>query len=224
MPTQAVEDYVKAIYKLESLARPVSTNDLAEKTGTTPAAVTKMLKHLAGLRLVVYTPYYGVYLTEAGTRVALEVIRHHRLIELYLHQAMGYSWDQVDAEADQLEHVISEEFEAKIDALLGHPTFCPHGDPIPTADGMLVETRLQCLNECSAGDAVLIARVRDTKADILRDLAAKRMTLSAEILVLDRNASDNSLTIQIAGKRHEIDSSLAASVFVSPKLEIEAVS
>src|ERR1700712_765242 len=113
MRSAVVEDYVKTIYKLQTQTEKVSTSALAERTGTTAAAVTKMLKHLDQLNLVAYTPYYGVRLTPVGEKIALEVIRHHRLLELYLAQAMGYSWDEVDAEAEKLEHVISEEFEAR---------------------------------------------------------------------------------------------------------------
>src|SRR5437016_2744568 len=125
--SQAVEDYVKQIYKLQTEGKSVSNNDLARRLRSTPAAITKMMKQLAEHRLIDYTPYYGVRLTEAGERIALEVIRHHRLIELYLHEALGYSWDEVDAEAEKLEHHISEDFEDRIDRMLRHPLVDPHG-------------------------------------------------------------------------------------------------
>ncbi|BDI32320.1 DNA-binding protein [Capsulimonas corticalis] len=213
--SQAVEDYLKAIYKLQSVTAPVTTSALAEKVGISAAAATKMLKQLDGMRLISYIPYHGATLTESGCKIALEVIRHHRLIEQYLHQAMGYAWDQVDAEAEQLEHAISEEFEARIDELLGYPETCPHGDPIPRANGALVDSRRQTLGECAAGDWVRIERVRDTDSALLRELTQRRMGLHTQIFVSDRH-SDNSLTILVAGTSHLVHEPMLASVFVTP--------
>jgi len=219
MPTAVVEDYAKAIYKMQTETEAVSTSALAERTGTSAAAVTKMLKHLAALRLITYTPYHGARLTPSGEKIALEVIRHHRLLELYLAQAMGYSWDQVDAEAEKLEHVISEDFETRIDALLGHPQICPHGDPIPGPDGTLTERRLDTLAECACGQTVRIARVRDSNADILRALASHGLLLQAEVRILERNAVTNQLTVEVDGQPHILDARLTASVFVVPMEE-----
>ena len=216
MQSAVVEDYVKIIYKLQTQTDTVSTSALAERTGTTAAAVSKMLKHLAQLNLVSYTPYHGVRLSTMGEKIALEVIRHHRLLELYLAQAMGYSWDQVDAEAEKLEHVISEEFEERIDTLLGHPRSCPHGDPIPGPDGTLVEERLRTLSECQAGEVVAIARVKDTDAAVLRALTARAMVLETTVTVLDRDEIDHLLTIQVGDRQQIIGQALATSVFVAP--------
>ncbi len=215
MHTAAVEDYVKTIYKLQTQTETVSTSALAERTGTTAAAVTKMLKHLAQLNLVSYTPYHGVRLSPMGEKIALEVIRHHRLLELYLAQAMGYSWDQVDAEAEKLEHVISEEFEERIDTLLGHPRSCPHGDPIPGPDGTLVEERLRTLSECQPGEVVAIARVKDEDAAVLRALTARVMRLQTVIAVLDRDSIDGLLTVQVGDQQHILGPALAGSIFVT---------
>ncbi len=214
MPTVAVQDYLKTIYKLQAQDDAVSTSALADRAGTTMAAVTKMLKHLAALHLVSYTPYHGVRLTPPGEKIALEVIRHHRLLELYLAEAMGYPWDAVDAEAEKLEHVISEEFEARIDALLGHPHACPHGDPIPSADGTLIETRLRALGECRTGETVAIARVKDTNAEVLRALAARAMRLHTVVSVVERDALDGLLTVDVGGSRHVLGPALSGSVFV----------
>ncbi len=222
MRSAAVEDYVKTIYKLQTQTETVSTSALAERTGTTAAAVTKMLKHLDTLHLVAYTPYHGVRLTPMGEKIALEVIRHHRLLELYLAQAMGYSWDEVDAEAEKLEHVISEEFEARIDALLGYPRACPHGDPIPTPDGTLVEERLRALSECAPGETVTVARVKDTNAAVLRALTQRVIHLHTVVTVLERDAIDGLLTVQVGSGRQIIGASLAGSVFVQPCQEIES--
>ncbi len=219
MRTTAVEDYVKIIYKLQTQTEAVSTSALAERTGTTAAAVTKMLKHLAQLQLVSYTPYYGARLSPMGEKIALEVIRHHRLLELYLAQAMGYSWDQVDAEAEKLEHYISEEFEARIDALLGHPRTCPHGDPIPSRDGTLVEEHLQSLSECRPGEVVTIARVKDTDAEVLRALSARLMHLQTVVSILERDSIDGLLTVQVGDQQYVLGPALSGSIFVQPAIE-----
>ncbi len=219
MRSAVVEDYVKIIYKLQTESDTVSTSALAERTGTTAAAVTKMLKHLAEIHLVSYTPYYGARLTPMGEKIALEVIRHHRLLERYLAQAMGYTWDMVDAEAERLEHVISEEFEERIDALLGHPETCPHGDPIPSADGTLVEQRLRRLSECLPGEVVVIARVKDSSADVLRALSARAMSLDAAVIVMSHDEIDHLLTVQVGDQRHVIGPELSGSVFVQTKIE-----
>src|SRR5215203_3693768 len=133
----AIEDYLKAIYTLGRTQAQVTTSSLADHLGFKPASVTGMLKTMADLRLVAYTPYHGVELTMAGEQIALEVVRHHRLIELYLVEALGYGWDEVHDEAERLEHHISEKLEARIAAHLGEPAFDPHGDPIPTLEGTL---------------------------------------------------------------------------------------
>src|SRR3990172_692831 len=131
MQTQAVEDYLKAIYELQAGQKQVSTTALSERLAVAPASVTGMVKKLAALKLVDHQPYQGVTLKPAGEKIALEVVRHHRLVESYLSEALGVPWDQVHAEADKWEHVLSEDMEDRIDALLGHPTTDPHGAPIP---------------------------------------------------------------------------------------------
>src|SRR3990172_2228408 len=159
--SHTVEDYLKAIYGLQEDAGKVSTNALAEKLGVSPASVTGMVKKLAEdrPRLVDYEKHHGVTLTPAGRKIALEIIRHHRLIELYLQQALGYSWDQVDAEAEKLEHVISEEFEDRIAAMLGQPEYDPHGDPIPTKEGIIAAPAGERLTDLTAGQRGRVARV-----------------------------------------------------------------
>src|SRR5262245_48344967 len=159
--SQAVEDYVKAIYKLQDGGEAVSTNDLARKMGKTAAATTKMIRHLAESKLIDYTKHYGVRLTPAGEKVALETIRKHRLLELYLHQALGYGWDEVDAEAEKLEHHISEEFEDRIDRMLDFPSTDPHGDPIPTREGTIAPPKGKPLSESEPGERLVILRVKD---------------------------------------------------------------
>src|SRR5436309_6109180 len=162
--TSAVEDYAKAIYALERRDEgAVSTNALAERLGVTPASASGMVKRLDEMGLVSHEPYRGVQLTREGLRVALEVMRHHRLLELYLAEQLGVPWDRVHAEAEVLEHVLSEDLEKLIAAKLGDPTHDPHGDPIPTADLRMPEEETACLAELEPGAAGTFVRVPDSE-------------------------------------------------------------
>src|SRR3989304_6680339 len=151
MITQAIQDYLKVIYKIEETGGSPTTNIIAERLNVTQPSVTGMTKKLAEMNLITYTPYQGVQLTEAGRKIALEVIRHHRLLELYLARAMGYSWDRVHQEAEKLEHFISEEFEDKMAEMLGQPTSDPHGAPIPAKDGTIAVLDSVRLTSLSVG-------------------------------------------------------------------------
>src|SRR5579864_9408381 len=158
--TQAIEDCAKAIYALELRdCEQVSTNAIAERIGVTPASASGMVKRLGELGLVEHRPYRGVSLTEDGRRVALEVMRHHRLLELYLVKTLGVSWDRVHAEAEVLEHVLSEELEERIAAKLGHPTHDPHGDPIPTPDLTIAAAPSLSLQALEPGTCGRFARI-----------------------------------------------------------------
>ncbi len=150
MVSPTTEEYLKIIYKLQHKRQRVKTSDLALARQVTPAAVTHMVKKLARMRLLVYTSYHGVELTPAGEKIALRVIRLHRLLELYLKEALGYSWDRVHEEAEKLEHHISEEFEERIFEALGRPAFDPHGDPIPTKEGEVHEANFTPLSDAEA--------------------------------------------------------------------------
>ncbi|MEZ4632605.1 MAG: metal-dependent transcriptional regulator [Deinococcales bacterium] len=164
-----MEDYLKAIHELGEEG--VKTQKLADSLGINPASVTGMLKKLAELKLVSYVPYQGVSLTEAGKRVALEVLRHHRLLETYLAEVLGYAWHEVHEEAERLEHHISEDFEARIAAFLGEPTYDPHGDPIPRSDLSMPQNLGQPLSSFNIGDELCITRITDQKSDFLAFLA-----------------------------------------------------
>jgi DtxR family Mn-dependent transcriptional regulator len=212
--SQAVEDYVKAIYKLQIEGQSVSTTDLARKMGTSAAAATKMIKHLAECNLIDYTKYYGVRLTSAGEKVALETIRHHRLIELYLHQALGYGWDEVDAEAEKLEHHISEDFEDRIDRMLDFPSTDPHGDPIPTRDGRIAPAKGKPLSDSEPGEKLVILRVKDSNPDALRYLAQLGMKLEAVIEIEDKQPFNGPLKVRIGSETHSVGRELAGHVFV----------
>lgn len=211
--TPAAEDYLKAIYHLQVSGK-VTTSRIAESVSASAAAVTKMVKQLDRLHLVAHKPYYGVTLTAAGEKVALEVIRHHRLLELYLAQALGYPWDQVDAEADRLEHHISEEFEDKIDEMLAFPRHDPHGDPIPMKDGTIVEQSFHALTDCDAGQRAVVRRVRDSNPGVLRYLGERGLFPSIEIEVVDVPPYAGSLLVRVGAKVESVAVAAASHVFV----------
>src|SRR3954449_12899606 len=167
--SSAVQDYAKAIYSLERRAAggAVTTNALAERLGVSAASASGMVKKLDGLGLVQHVPYKGVVLTERGAKVALEVLRHHRLLERYLAEELGVPWDRVHDEAEVLEHVLSEELEELIAVKLGHPTIDPHGDPIPTAEGRIEEPTTECLHDQPAGVRGVFTRVSDSDPEML---------------------------------------------------------
>ena len=210
----AVEDYLKTVYELQQEEETVSTSGLAKAMGTSAAAASKMFKYLAELRLLDHTPYQGVRLTSAGEKVALEVIRHHRLLELYLYQALGYRWDEVDAEAEKLEHHISEEFEERIDRLLDFPATDPHGHPIPTRDGLIAPQRGIPLPEVEEGATVVILRVRDSDPEALRYLDRLEMRLASVLNIVEKQPFNGPITIRVGGVTHSIGRELAGHVFV----------
>jgi DtxR family Mn-dependent transcriptional regulator len=211
----AVEDYAKAIYALERRSDgAVATNDLAERIGVTPASASAMVKKLAEGDLVEHVPYKGVRLTPAGQRIALEVLRHHRLLELYLAQHLGVPWDRVHEEAEALEHVISEDLEARIAAKLGHPTHDPHGDPIPAADLTIDEGSTRGLDSLGAGESGRFSRVSDSNPEMLRYLESRGIGLGSDLQVVDRQPFDGPMTIRIAGDDHVLGGELLRAMRV----------
>jgi DtxR family Mn-dependent transcriptional regulator len=183
--TSAVEDYLKAIHALGRAGEPATTSALAARLDVAPASVTGMLKKLAASGLVEHEKYQGARLTEAGRLVAVETIRHHRLVETYLHQALGVPWDRLHAEAEAWEHVLSEDLEARMDAALGHPTHDPHGAPIPTASLELDEEDLLPLARLDAGQTATVARVSDHDPAVLRAVGAAGLYPGTRFRVLD---------------------------------------
>ena len=214
MISHAMEDYLKAIYLVGREDGKVSTSRLAENLGCSAASVTNMLQRLASLQLVQYRPYQGVNLTDAGARVALEVIRHHRLIELYLKEVLGYSWDRVHAEAEQLEHVMSEELEERMDKALGYPTRDPHGHPIPGKDGTMADERLPSLWEVQELTDVIVARVDDRDASVLRHLDSLGIHPEVEIQVLQKAPFNGPVLITLDSAEHSLSEELARQIFV----------
>src|SRR5579864_7291895 len=201
--TSAVEDYTKAIYALELReSEPVTTNALAERLGVTPGSASAMVKRLGELGLAEHRPYHGVSLTDQGRRVALEVIRHHRLLELYLVEDLGVPWDRVHQEAEVLEHVLSEELEELIAAKLGDPTHDPHGDPIPTRELTIEEVATQSLASLDAGACGTFSRVSDSDPDMLRFLADRGIAPGEAFEVLEKQPFDGPLFVRFGEDIH----------------------
>lgn len=198
--SSAVEDYAKAIYALQARAEgaPVSTTAVADRLGLTPGSVSAMVKRLGELGLVEHVPYRGVSLTDSGRRVALEVIRHHRLLELYLVESLGLPWDRVHEEAEVLEHVLSEQLETVIAAKLGNPTLDPHGDPIPGPDLVLSEPATLSLSSLEPGDRGRFVRVSDSDPAMLRYLAERGIAPGARFEVVARQPFGGPLFVRFS--------------------------
>jgi DtxR family Mn-dependent transcriptional regulator len=211
--SQAIEDYLKAIYRIAESDKRVTTNGLAERLGVSAASVTNMMKRLARLRLVRHVPYRGVELTEAGEKVALEVIRHHRLLELYLSRHLGVRLDRVHDEADRLEHVISEDLEERIAASLGQPDLDPHGDPIPARDGSVAEPFAQLLSSARPGQRGVIVRVSDRDDRIVRDLSAAGLLPGVSLEVVSAGARH--VDVEVEGSPRRIPAALAAAIYLA---------
>src|SRR6266487_3460202 len=213
--SSAVEDYAKAIYALERRGEgAVSTNALAERLGVTPASASGMVKRLDEMGLVSHEPYRGVQLTSEGLRLALEVIRHHRLLELYLAEQLGVPWDRVHAEAEVLEHVLSEELEELIATKLGNPTRDPHGDPIPTRDGRIEERPTASLQDLEPGDAGVFVRVSDAHPQMLRYLSERGIAPGDRLEVIDKQPFDGPLFARFGDDVHVLGGELARSMRV----------
>lgn len=213
--SQAHQDYLKLIYQLtEEDLVPATTSALSSRLGVAPPSVTEMLAKLATRGLVVYERRRGASLTGAGRRLALEMVRHHRLIESYLSQVLGYSWDEVHDEAERLEHVISERLESRIASALGETHFDPHGDPIPSPEGNVPERLLHPLPECQPGQRVTVARVADQDPDKLRELARLSIRPGSQLRVIERSRWRGPVLVQARRRRCQIPLGLAQVVLV----------
>lgn len=215
--SQSVEDYLKAIYKLQSDKednRGVSTSQLAKKMAVANASVTNMLKRLSEMGLVNYESYYGTSLTESGKKIALEMIRHHRLLELYLKEMLGYSWDEVHEEAEKLEHHISEQFEDKIAEMLNHPEVDPHGDPIPTKDGKMPAIRSKKLSRMEEGVPQIIKRVKNQNPELLRYLEKQGLIPGVKVEVISREPFNGPVKVKVEEQSVTIGFAIADDIYV----------
>jgi DtxR family Mn-dependent transcriptional regulator len=213
--TSAVEDYLKAVYALDAEGKRATTSALAERMHVSAPSATAMMKRLAELGLVERAPYRGVVLTQKGRLCALEVLRHHRLLERYLADSLGMSLDEVHAEADKLEHVLSEELEARIDAALGYPTHDPHGDPIPDSELRIADGAFRSLVDLGPGDSAIVVRVPDGDAELLRYLAEIALVPGQELELTRSAPFGGPLTVRTGSGEHAIARELAATVGIA---------
>jgi len=221
-PSAAEQDYLKQIYLQQEESGRATTHELAERLGVKPPSVTAMLKRLAGHPggpLVEHTPYHGVILTEQGLAVALEMLRHHRLIELFLAELLDVPWDRVHAEAERLEHVLSEELEDRIAAKLGQPTRDPHGDPIPSREGTVEHVAGVPLDSLPAGKSAVVTRVSDGDPALLQYLQSLGLVPGAPVAVMAVAPFGNVRTLRIGERIEAVGGTVAARVLVSPSSE-----
>ena len=218
--TLSEEDYIKAIYHLGKDGGMVSTNAIAEQMRTKPSSVTDMVKKLSEKKLVDHRRYRGVSLTEMGKNTALGIVRKHRLWEVFLVEKLNFSWDEVHEVAEQLEHIKSDELIDKLDEHLGYPRVDPHGDPIPSKDGEFIKTIKKLLSEVSAGKEGICIGVKDSSPPFLNFLDKNGIAISNVIKVLEREAFDRSLYIEINNKKIHISDQIASNLYMKIK-EIE---
>jgi DtxR family transcriptional regulator, Mn-dependent transcriptional regulator len=215
VPSEAVQDYVKQIYLLQTRDEgPATTNALAASMGVSAASVTAMVKKLAAMGLATHRPYHGVELTASGERVALEVLRHHRLLELFLTRELGLPWDAVHGEAEKLEHYLSEQLEATIDRALGYPATDPHGDPIPSADLVIATAERPRLGELESGQTAIVRQVPDGDPPLLRYLGELGLVPEAHVQVVDKAPFGGPVTVSVAGATHALGIELASRIRV----------
>lgn len=213
--TQSQEDYLKALFDLGGSAANVSTSQLARRLHVSSPSVTEMVVKLDRLGLLRHDRYHGTSLTKAGKAVAVEMIRHHRLLETFLVEKMGYGWDEVHEEAERLEHVISEQMEARISDALGHPVVDPHGDPIPDVVGTVHIRAYRSLIEAHAGAHVTVRRVSDRESDVLRAAHQLGLRLNAKLEVIAESVFEGPVSIRVGARRRLVPLGVARAVFVA---------
>ena len=213
MPSEQIENYLKNIYKIQATDGKVTTTSLSDRLQISPASVTEMVKKLADDGSLTHTPYKGFELTESGKRQALKVVRKHRLWEMFLVEVLHFGWDEIDEEAEKLEHFMSAKMEDKIDEVLGHPRVDPHGDPIPANDGSMKKIRSVPLAEIEEGSSVRILRVSDSSPELLQYASSVGLTLNKKITIKQRMKFDDSLIVRIGTKELTISSRVAENVF-----------
>jgi DtxR family Mn-dependent transcriptional regulator len=214
MTSSNVEDYLKAIYNLCGADQTASTSAIADKLGIAAGSVTGMIKRLADQGLVEHMPYYGARLTVAGERQAISLIRRHRILEMFLVQVLGYTWDRVHEEAERLEHAVSDDLIDRMAHVLGSPTVDPHGAPIPASGKAFVDRQYPTLDKLDVGCSAVLRRVRDEDPAALRYLAELNMMPGTEVTLTERGPFNGPLYIRVGEKNHVVSSELAQSVQV----------
>ena len=213
--TQSQEDYLKALYHLHGDTRPVPTRDLAQRLGISSPSVSEMVNRLVAQGLVEHDKYRGQQLTKEGRRVALELVRHHRLLEMFLVRVLGYSWDEVHDEAERLEHVISERMEQRIFELLGRPELDPHGHAIPTLGGRVRPVSNRALSECGVGEKVVVQGVSDDDPEKLRELERRGLLPGTRMAVVGASQFEGPIEVRIKGHRESVPLGLARAIFIT---------
>ena len=212
--TQAIEDYLKQIYKLEQTDKGATTSSIAEAMQVSAASVTSMLKRLSKLNLIDYSSYKAVTLTDTGRHTALETIRHHRLLELFLVEKLNFNWDEVHEEADTLEHYISEKLEDRIAEILEDPSRDPHGDPIPDKQGQLPVVDWIKMSESSIGKEYLIRRITEQEPEVLQYLQGIGILPGVKVGIENKGPFEGPITIQIEGKQEVIGQKIAQKIYL----------
>jgi len=213
--TRSQQDYLKALYLLGGADRPVPTRELAQRLGISSPSVSEMVTRLSSQGLVEHDRYRGQQLTREGRKVALELVRHHRLLEMFLVRVLGYSWDEVHDEAERLEHVISERMEQRIFDLLGRPELDPHGHAIPTLTGKVRPVSNRPLSECGAGEKVVVQGVSDDDPGRLRELERRGLLPGTRLLVLATSEFEGPIEVRLRGRRESVPLGLARAIFVA---------
>lgn len=214
MASEQIENYIKNIYKLSTVEGKVTTSSLSGKLQISPASVSEMIKKLAEEGTLTHTPYKGVELTEEGKRLALRILRKHRLWEMFLVEVLHFRWDEIDDEAERFEHIMSERMEEKIDEVLGHPRLDPHGDPIPTKEGEIHLVVSHPLSESDAGARVRVLRVSDADSELLQYVSSIGIALNTELTIRRRLSFDRSLILEINGVEITVSATVAENIFV----------
>ena len=214
MKSISAEDYIKAIYKLEGKSEKATTSALAAQLEVADASITDMIKKLSEKGLLHYERYQGVELTAKGRKMALSILRRHRLWEMFLVKFLDFSWDKVHDEAERLEHVTSEDLERHLDMALGFPTMDPHGDPIPSKEGTVTGTDDSSLAECEVGNVVRISRVSDDNSEILLHASRMGLGLNSRLTIKEKKTFDGSLVVKVGGKQRFISKEVAQAIFV----------
>ena len=212
--TRSQQDYLKALYLLHGDERPVPTRDLAQRLGISSPSVSEMVTRLSAQGLVEHDRYRGQQLTRDGRRVALELVRHHRLLEMFLVQVLGYAWDEVHDEAERLEHVISERMEQRIFELLGRPELDPHGHAIPTLGGKVRSVSERALSDAKAGERLVVEGVSDADSGKLRELERRGLLPGTRVAVLAGSQFEGPIEVRIKGRRANVPLGLAKAIFV----------
>ncbi len=217
--SKSVEDFLKAVFTLQQQEERVSTNTLRDALNITAPSVTDMAQRLVAAGLVDYQKYRGVILTDAGREIALKVIRRHRLIELYLVRELGYELREVHGEAERLEHAVSDHFVESLARKLGNPQLDPHGDPIPSPEGVIAEQHLQALTDVLPGLRVTIARLKTNDSEMLQHMLDRGFRLNARIEIIERDPFKGPITALVDGKRRVIGHHVAESILVAAEVQ-----